>query len=317
MDQNSNIVNILFLGGAKRVSFARKIIAAGLAKGLKVNIFSFELYLDAPIAAVGTVIPGNKWGDPRILENLHDTVVKNGINIILPFVDPAIGIASRYAQEYGDVWTPVVSPELAEQLFDKKEAAALYGRLGLPIPVTYTGGRPHFPLIGKPRHGSASKGLIIVDSVSDFRRVLKMDEYMMQAYIPKRKEYTVDAYVTMAGDVVCVSPRVRLEVLGGEVTRTVTVDDPDLTALATECIVRLGLRGIVTLQFIKDLTTDEIMLMEVNPRPGGGIVCSCHAGADIPSLMFDDYLGKEIRPIQDIKPGVLICRYFDETVFNV
>lgn len=313
--QKKNI-NILFLGGAKRVSFARKIIASAERIGLNVSIFSYELTLDAPIAAVGKVVVGLRWADPKILENLHATVARFGIDIIIPFVDPAIGVASRYADKYGDVWAPVVKSQLAEALFDKKESAALYASLNLPIPPTYNGGRPQFPLIGKPRHGSASRGLIIVNSVPDFRRVLKMDDYMMQSYIEKRKEYTVDAYVTRYGHILCVSPRLRVEVLGGEVTRTVTVDDPRLVELATHCISALKLRGIVTLQFIKDTTTGDLMLMEVNPRPGGGIVCSIHAGADIPRMMLEEYLGLQPKPVEEIKPGVLICRYFDETVFN-
>ena len=36
-------INILFLGGAKRVSLARKVIAAGEKLGVRVNIFSYEL----------------------------------------------------------------------------------------------------------------------------------------------------------------------------------------------------------------------------------------------------------------------------------
>lgn len=309
-------VNVLFLGGAKRVSFAQKLIAAGREIGVDVNIFSYELALETPIAGIGKVIVGMKWDNPRILENLHSVVKHNDIHIILPFVDPAIGIAGRYARKYPGIFVPVVAPELAEQLFDKALAAQLFKEKGLPIPATYTGGRPRFPLIAKPRHGSASRGIIVINDVPEFRRVLKMPDYMMESYVAQRKEFTVDAYVTAAGDVICVSPRLRVEVLGGEVIKTVTMDVPDVCDLARVSIGALGLRGPVTLQFLRDTHTDELMLMEVNPRLGGGVICSIYAGANIARMILEESLGRPVAPVDEVRPGVLICRYFAETVFN-
>lgn len=309
-------INILFLGGAKRVSLARKVIAAGEKLGVRVNIFSYELSPEVPVAAVGKVITGLKWSDPGLMEHLETVVGQYGIDIMLPFVDPAIEVASLYADTYGDVWAPVVDPALADALFDKAESAKLFASKGIAIPRTYTGGRPRFPLIAKPRRGSASKGLMIINDVAEFRRVVRMSDYMMESYIPNRREYTVDAYISKHGDILCVSPRLRIEVLGGEVTRSATVDYPELKEMAVKAIGELGLRGPVTLQYMLDTDDGSLMLMEINPRLGGGVVCSIHAGADIPRLLLEDFLDMEPTPVPEIKPGVLICRYFDETVFN-
>lgn len=51
-------VNILFLGGAKRVSMARMFQASGERLGLDVNIFSYELSPEAPIAGWLLSFPG-------------------------------------------------------------------------------------------------------------------------------------------------------------------------------------------------------------------------------------------------------------------
>lgn len=309
-------VNILFLGGAKRVSFGRKLIEAGRRMGMKVNIFSYELSLEVPIAAVGKVIVGLKWKDRKLMESLREAVETYKIDIILPFVDPAIEIAGKFVARNSAVWSPVVPIRMAHILFDKGEAATLFADNGIPVPPTYRGGRPKFPLIAKPRHGSASKGIFLVTDVTDFRRVCRMEGYIMEAYIENRMEFTVDAYISAKGRILCVSPRLRIEVLGGEVTRSRTVDYPELTELATRVIRELKLRGPVTLQFIRDETNGSLMLMEINPRLGGGVVCSIHAGADIPRLILEEYKGVNSEPIENVKPGVLICRYFDETVFN-
>lgn len=86
---------------------------------------------------------------------------------------------------------------------------------------------------------------------------------------------------------------------------------------ASEYVINaLMLRGAVTLQFLRDKDSERLMLMEINPRLGGGVICSIQAGADIPGMIVDEAVGKSPEPADEIKPGVLICRYFEEVVFN-
>lgn len=312
-------VRILFLGGAKRVSIGRKIIEAGAALGLAIEIFSYELEAEVPAALLGGVVIGRRWSAPDILEHLHQVVHAYGIDILLPFVDGAISVAGRYVAEYGDAWAPVTLPVHAEAFFDKCASARLFEEAGLPIPATFKGGRPVLPLIAKPRHGSASKGIEIIDTPAAFKAITaNSGEYLLQRYYADREEYTVDCYVAMHGrsKVLCVSPRRRLETVGGEASRTVTVDYPELTAAALTALERLPLRGAVTLQYLRDLDSGSLMLMEINPRLGGGVVCSVHAGADIPRIMLRDWLGLPPEAAARPEPGTLVCRYMDEAVFR-
>ena len=76
MNSNGDILNILFLGGAKRVSFGRKLIAAAESRGIKLRIFSYELDPRVPIALIGDVIIGKKWNDEHVLEDLHKVVAE-------------------------------------------------------------------------------------------------------------------------------------------------------------------------------------------------------------------------------------------------
>ena len=70
-------VNILMLGGAKRVSMARMIKRAGTRLGMAVNLFSYELTSEVPIAQVATVVKGLRWNDPYIMDHLHTVVEEN------------------------------------------------------------------------------------------------------------------------------------------------------------------------------------------------------------------------------------------------
>lgn len=310
-------LNILFLGGAKRVSFGRMLIDAGSRMGLDVKIFSYELTSEVPIASIGGIILGRKWNSPDILEHLHQVVKAYRINLILPFVDGAVSIAASYLANFDDgVKSPVINAGKAEILFDKISSAKAFENAGLRIPPTYTGGHPAFPLIAKPRRGSASKGIRVIETVNDFKQLSRQaDQYLIQAYYPNREEFTVDCYISQKGEPLCVSPRKRLEVVGGEVSRTQTVDDPEIVEASLMTIDRLDLRGAVTIQFLRNLDDGSLLLMEINPRLGGGVVCSVHAGADIPGLIIKEVLELPLEK-QLPKAGVLICRYFEEVVFD-
>lgn len=309
-------LNILFLGGAKRVSIGRMFIKAAEQWGFVPKIFSYELDAAVPIALIGNVLIGRKWGDPRILEDLHRIVEDNCIDLLIPFVDGAVGVAAEYIEKYGDACSPVSSPEISEILFDKVKSAALFEKLDLPIPATYKGDTPLFPLIAKPRKGSASKGIKILESQKDLDIIdTEINEYLIQECVWDRTEYTVDCYVSKDGLPLCVSPRIRLEVVGGEVSKTATVNDSELIRLSETVLNRLNVRGAVTLQFLRDNETGRLMLMEINPRLGGGAVCSVYAGGNIPEMIIDECCGNVPQKAISIKPGVMISRYFDEAVF--
>lgn len=309
-------LNILLLGGAKRVSIARMLIDAARSMGFECNIFSYELEPEVPVALVGKVIVGMRWNDEALLDHLHATVMKYEINMMIPFVDKAVVVAARYRSTFSDVWAPVGSAAVSESMFDKIEADRIFRSLNLPVPDVYMRGRPVFPIIAKPRHGSASKGIEIINTPAKFREYLAEPRtHLLQSYIEHREEYTVDCYVAMDGEVKIVSPRRRVEVAGGEVTSTVTVDYPEMTALTRKLISGVGLRGAVTVQFLKDLTDGRLYVMEVNPRLGGGAVCTVHAGGNIPAYMIAEATGTSLKADPPLEPATFITRYPQEVVF--
>lgn len=312
-------ISMLFLGGAKRVAVGRMFERACHDRGIECSITGYELDRHCPLAAIGDVVEGLKWSDPAIFDTLDQVSDAYGIDIVVPFVDPAVSIAARYAamNHFGhEIFSPVSSHELSARMFDKCAAAELFEQLGLPIPATYRPGELFSPMIAKPRFGSASKGLVFVDSPKKLRELeSQADRYLIQERIDNRNEITVDCYVGVNdGRIYTVSPRVRLEVSGGESVRTLTVDDPEAVDLACHVIEAIGLRGAVTIQLIRDLDNGRLLLMEINPRLGGGVVASVHAGADIPALIIADALGEHLSELTP-QPGVLVARYLDDVVF--
>lgn len=308
---------ILMLGGARRVSLAKMLIESGKSRGMDVEIISYELTAEVPIAKVAKVITGLKWSDKDVVDDLVRISIENEVRVILPFVDGAIEIASKCKEQLPDVFVPVSDYETSRKMFDKVEAAAEFKKAGLPIPATYSVLNAEIPAIAKPRHGSASRGIKIYYNMEELMHLDNIHGYLIQEYIVDAKEYTVDCYVARDGSVICAVPRERLEVMGGEVTRTATCRNADLESLARQVLDSFTFRGPVTLQFLRDKSDGRFLLMEVNPRLGGGVICSVAAGADIPGFIIQEALGIKPAKCEDWKAGILMARYWEEVIFNL
>lgn len=303
-------LNILMLGGAKRVSMGRMLMQAARRRGLAPHLYSYELAADVPVACIADVITGRRWSDPELVADLRRVILEYDIDIVLPFVDGALEVCASGALP---AWSP--TSYNATSFYHKIQSDRLFSDAGIRTPRRHTGDYSGHPLIAKPDCGSASKGIVRITSQRDLDAITDCDAYLIQELITDAREITVDCYVTKDNKVCCAVPRRRVEVAGGEVIRTVTVDRPDITAMSHEILHRLGLTGAVTLQFIENTNTPPL-LMEINPRLGGGAVCSVYAGADIPEMIVTEWLGVPVPVCDTPKTGITVTRYFEDVVFD-
>lgn len=308
-------LTVLLLGGARRVSLAELFKRSGQRIGYQVNIVSYDLSEEVPIALEGKVIRGLRFNSPDVVEDLKKVVRDNEVNIILPIVNASIEVASILKSELKDVFVPVTDFENAKSLFDKAEAAKVFKEAKLPIPRTYSVLSAQMPAIAKPRKGGSSRGIQIFKNMEDLMHLQDIHNYLIQEYLENCREYTVDCYIDNDGEILVTVPRERLEIMGGESTRTITCHNKVLEDLSREVIEKFSLRGPVNLQFLHDLDNDRYLLMEVNPRIGGGVICSIYAGAPIVDYIIDESLGSELQPCTDWASGTLLARYFKEAVF--
>lgn len=310
-------LKILFLGGGKRVSMARKFVSAGCKRGLDVSIYGYEGDTRVPLAAVGTVIAGKRFSDPDVCADIYRLAQSTGISIVVPFVDSAVAVAAECMRQYpGQLFAPTCNAAMAERMFDKVSANRAFMSRGLPVPRPWNGFVFDRPMIAKPRHGSASKGIINIDSARDLEKI-NSTRYLVQERIDHRREYTVDCYISLVSGQICaVVPRVRDEVSGGEVVRTTVLHDANIDTLVRRTLSDLDLKGAVTVQVIEDIDTGRLMLMEINPRLGGGAVAAVHAGADIPGMIIDDAAGRAPQAA-DLYHDVLVTRFLDEVSFEL
>ena len=308
-------LTILFLGGARRVSLAELLKRSGKRIGYDIKIVSYELTEDVPISLEAKVVKGLRWDDPDVVDDIGRVIKEYEVDVILPFVNGAIEVASMCRDRYRDVFVPVTDFDIVSRLFDKSEAAKTFKEAGLPIPRTYSVLNAEVPAIAKPRKGGSSRGIHIFRNMEELMHLNDLQNYLLQEYIENCKEYTVDCYISHAGEILVTVPRERLEIMGGESTRTRTCRNEILENLCREVIEKFSLRGPVNLQFLHDLDADRYLLMEVNPRLGGGVICSIYAGAPITDYIIREALGVELKPCSDWASGTLMARYFKEAIF--
>ena len=308
-------LTVLLLGGARRVSLAELLKRSGQRIGYQINIVSYDLSEEVPVSLEAKVIEGLRFNDPEVVADLERVVREYSIDIILPIVNNSIEVASILKSRLPKVFVPVTDFQEAKPLFDKAEAAKVFKEAKLPIPRTYSVLSAQLPAIAKPRKGGSSRGIQIFRNIDDLMHLQDIHNYLIQEYIEHCKEYTVDAYVSREGEILVTVPRERLEVMGGESTRTRTCHNEVLETLSREVITKFSLRGPVNLQFLHDLDNDRYLVMEVNPRIGGGVICSIYAGAPITDYIIDEALGVKLSPCDDWASGTLLARYFKEAVF--
>lgn len=299
-------INILFLGGAKRLSLAERFIEAGIKNNIDVKIFSYELDEDVPLINIAKVIIGKKWNDPEIYTHLLQTIKDYEINIILPFVDRSIKICAELKTIAKNVFIPVSELNLVNIFYDKCLSNDWFEKKGMPLPVFDN----TFPAIAKPRYGSASKGIVIINSKEEYNELVrnnKLKEYLIQKYIDA-EEFTVDCYLSKTKKIIGIVPRKRLVVIDGEVNKSIIVLEKKIIKYCEELLNNELFEGPITIQFLKCKQTNNFFIMEINPRFGGGVINSIEAGFDIPHIIINECLNKPVKRIIDFKNNLLMLR---------
>jgi carbamoyl-phosphate synthase large subunit len=250
--------------------------------------------------------------------SLLDIVERDKIDLLIPLLDPELMKLAEAREEFARLGclALISSPEVVRTCQDKLATFAFLTRSGIDTPQTWTPGevlrrRKHsLPYFLKPREGSASKGGFIVHTREDLKSLAgRSPDVIIQEFVPG-VEHTLDVYTGLDGCPRCVVPRERIEVRGGEVTKSRTVKDLRIMEVGRRVAEALqGCVGIVTIQLIVT-PQGRIRVIEINPRFGGGAPLSIEAGADSPRWLLEEWLGRrpEIR-FDGFRDHLLMLRY--------
>ena len=170
------------------------------------------------------------------------------------------------------------------------------------------------PVIVKPRVGSGSRGIRLIERVADLERIERDGSLLVQEHLPG-PEYSLDVVARADGRVVAVVPRERLKVDSGIAVTGRTVHDERLEAIARQVAERIGLTSVANVQ-VKGDVHGVPALLEVNPRFPGTMPLTVASGVNMPALCVAEALGAPMPdgplPFADLA----MVRHLEERFFG-
>jgi len=276
---------VLFLNAGRRVGLLRAFREALETLDLRGRLIASDIQGYAPAlyeADLGCLLPRSR--DAGFLPALSDLCTREKVDLVVPLIDPDLPVLAEHRQALEATGTKVlVTPENAVSICrDKQATDAFLAQKSFPAPrilaaweVTET----DFPLLVKPRDGSASAD---VYKVADLRELAFFRKYVPNAMIQEfvaGPEYTVDVFCDWASRPLVAVPRERIRVRAGEVSVGRVRRDEVMEQLAMAVAEALGARGPLNVQMIQGERGPRVI--EINPRFGGGCLLSMAAGAPL------------------------------------
>lgn len=235
--------------------------------------------------------------DPHYLSRVREVAETHQVNAILSFSDPDVATLSTIREELSSQGIACFFPGKETALFgyDKLETFRWAQKNGITVPYTTTDpeearNQISFPLIRKPRFGSASVG---VSTIADPKDLYPANgdstEYIYQERVIGN-EVNIELCGDLNGRVMSVSSWRKLISRNGETQLAITTRRQDLIDKALELGKKARIIGPCDIDVID--RDGELYLIEFNMRFGGGYPVSHLAGANFLELLVQAQRGE-------------------------
>lgn len=307
-------MNVLVSSAARKVWLVRAFQAAlqstGGGRVIATDVAAHAAALH--LADAGRLVP--RSDDPEFIPRMVELCRQEDVGLLVPTRDAELPrfAAARETFAAAGVLVLVSDPVAVDACQDKLMFAQRCGEAGLTTP------RPvddpdtcELPVFVKPRRGAAGCRARLVHGRDQLREALaSLDGQAIVQEAIEAPEYTIDVFADLGGRVISVVPRQRVLVVAGESWIGRTVRDPVLRDAAAAVTEALGLVGHVTVQaFRRD---DEVLLIEVNPRYGGGAALGFAAGAPTPEFAVRLARGERLGSLVGYDDDLAMLRFTDD-----
>lgn len=273
------------------------------------------LYL-VPTSRRRLVPPGR---DAGFVTALAELIAADGLDLVISTVDVELEAVADRREELAPAVLAAPSSDTLRVCLDKLALAERCADTGR-APRTVLAGPAalaiewEFPAFAKPRQGAGSRGIRLVPDRAALEALPTDEGLIVQDLLPG-DEYSVDVIADASGHVVAAVPRTRARVDSGVAIAGRTVHDRELEETAAAVARAIGLTGVANVQLRRD-RSGRAMLLEVNPRFPGALPLTISAGVDIPSLVVDLFLGRELPARVEFRE-VAAVRFLEDIVVEV
>lgn len=255
--------------------------------------------------------------DPGFCDHLLELARRERANVVLPTVDSELLPVSERRADFAAVGAAVVvaSPETLRTCLDKwvlHQACA--GEVRVPDSVVadadFDPESVPLPVIVKPRTGSGSRGIRLIEDRATLAAVERDGTNLVQEHLPG-EEFSLDVIARADGRVLGVVPRERLKVDSGIAITGRTIRDEALESYGKRVAELIGLTTVANVQ-VKRASDGTWALLEVNARFPGTMPLTIAAGIDMPALAVREALGETLPdgPLPFAEVGMV--RYMTE-----
>ncbi|WP_051189759.1 ATP-grasp domain-containing protein [Daejeonella oryzae] len=329
-------MNILFTCVGRRNYLIKYFKKALRGKG---NIVAVDSQLSASALAEADIsIQVPAIYDPQYIESLQSIIEKHNIHAIICLNDLELPIMARNKMklEKSGVKVLVSDEKFIDISFDKWKTYKFFSNLGILTPKTFLTVADtldsinmhdlSYPLILKPRWGSASIGIEIVENENEFLLAYQLLKIKLKKSILKHScaedeeqciliqekieadEYGMDILNDFNGKYYSSFARKKLAIRSGETDKAMSVIDEAFADAAKIIGSATGHIGTMDCDFF--LLNNKIYFLEMNPRFGGGYPFSHEAGIDTPSIYISWLQGNfDISRFNNYKHNVSFSKY--------
>ena len=257
-------------------------------------------------------------------DRLLDICKQNQIGLLISLNDLELPLLALQRDRFLAVGTvPLISdPAAIDICFDKWKTYQFLKQNNIPTPKTYRSladaleaiaiGELKFPLVVKPRWGTASIGIEYPQDSEELELAYRLVRKHLTRTIlatasskdPDRSvliqerimggEYGLDIINNLTGKYITTFAKRKLSMRGGETDRAITLNHPQL--------IEIGKKIGSNLKHVGNLDCDVLSgpqgycVLELNPRFGGGYPFSHVAGANLPAALIAWVTGKPTDP---------------------
>lgn len=329
-------MNILFTCAGRRnylVNYFKEVLKG---KGV---VMAADMQDTAPAmvdADKAFIVPGI-YEDHYITE-LSKLIKNQNVDLVISLNDLELPILAENKQKLEETGAKVIiaSKEIIDIAFDKWKTVQFLENSGLKTPKTFINlekalfaienNELHFPLVIKPRWGSASIGIDFPEDVEELKLAYQLQKKRLERTILKEasssdidhailiqekiesKEYGMDVLNDFEGNYTGTFVREKLSMRSGETDKAISIIDPRFESIGKTIGSNLKHLGNLDCDVLEK--DGKLYVLELNPRFGGGYPFSHEAGVNTPAIYIEWLKGnKDIQKHMNYKAGVMFSKY--------
>lgn len=312
-------MNILFTCAGRRNYLINYFKEALAGEG---SVFAADMQQNAPAmvdADYALLVPGIY--EANYLARIKEIIREHHIDLLISLNDLELPILAKAREELESLGVRVVVPDesVIDIAFDKKKTAEFLNSIGLSTPKTYVTladaltaldtGEIEYPVVVKPRWGSASIGIEFPKNREELELVFKLAHIRLketilaeaskndlnQAILIQEKiegpEYGMDVLNDFTGKYMGTFVRHKLAMRAGETDKATSVIDTKFEQIGKSIATHLKHIGNLDCDVLEK--DGKYYVLELNARFGGGYPFSHEAGMNTAAAYLSWMRGEE------------------------